>query len=224
MTPTDDEIRAPIARVLMQVAELPDRSSPEDWPEAMLVTTEELGAIIRDKFGPLAEEVLRLRAENKQLLAGLELICHDQLLVSRAGHGPFFVQPDHGREPAIGDYAFNVMCSDTFAWACADSEGIAMSQAPEILALYRAGGWQAVAKWVQEKRGGPDKEKFIRPVSDMISSDEALRAENAKMRALLVDAKEAIQHGECCNAQIGDESDCDCGTRELRQRISEVTT
>lgn len=30
------------------VAELPDRSSPEEWPEAMLVTADELRQIVRD--------------------------------------------------------------------------------------------------------------------------------------------------------------------------------
>ena len=32
--------------VIQDVAELPDRSSPDDWPEAMLVTAEELRAIV----------------------------------------------------------------------------------------------------------------------------------------------------------------------------------
>lgn len=34
------------ARVCREVAELPDRNSPEDWPEAMLVTHDELRAIV----------------------------------------------------------------------------------------------------------------------------------------------------------------------------------
>jgi len=33
--------------IVLDIAELPDRSSPEDWPEAMLVTAEELKSIIR---------------------------------------------------------------------------------------------------------------------------------------------------------------------------------
>lgn len=39
-----DQVVADICRA---VAELPDRNSPEDWPEAMLVTREELGNIVR---------------------------------------------------------------------------------------------------------------------------------------------------------------------------------
>lgn len=36
------------AEIVQAVAELPDRSSPPDWPEAMLVTASELTAIIMD--------------------------------------------------------------------------------------------------------------------------------------------------------------------------------
>jgi hypothetical protein len=36
--------------IVLAVCELPDRTSPDDWPEAMLVTPEELKFIIRDKF------------------------------------------------------------------------------------------------------------------------------------------------------------------------------
>lgn len=32
--------------VIRDVAELPDRTSPDDWPEAMLVTADELRAIL----------------------------------------------------------------------------------------------------------------------------------------------------------------------------------
>lgn len=34
------------ALIVRDVAELPDRTSPQDWPEAMLVTPEELRAIL----------------------------------------------------------------------------------------------------------------------------------------------------------------------------------
>lgn len=34
-----------IDRIIQQVAELPDRTSPDDWPEAMLVTADELRSI-----------------------------------------------------------------------------------------------------------------------------------------------------------------------------------
>lgn len=37
-------------RVLRRVAELPDRTSPDDWPEAMLVTHDELERILREEL------------------------------------------------------------------------------------------------------------------------------------------------------------------------------
>lgn len=42
------------ATVCRQVAELPDRDSPEDWPEAMLVTADELRMIVRQALGAAA--------------------------------------------------------------------------------------------------------------------------------------------------------------------------
>ena len=36
--------------IVKRVAELPDRSSPDDWPEAMLVTSVELHQIVLDEF------------------------------------------------------------------------------------------------------------------------------------------------------------------------------
>lgn len=38
------------ASISKRVAELPDRSSPDDWPEAMLVTAEELEFIVVDEL------------------------------------------------------------------------------------------------------------------------------------------------------------------------------
>ena len=42
---TVDEV---IASAIQRVAELPDRTSPDDWPEAMLVTADELRVILAD--------------------------------------------------------------------------------------------------------------------------------------------------------------------------------
>ena len=39
-----------IPAIVKRVAELPDRSSPDDWPAAMLVTGDELAQIIRDEI------------------------------------------------------------------------------------------------------------------------------------------------------------------------------
>jgi hypothetical protein len=37
-----------IDRIVQAVAELPDRTSPDDWPEAMLVTADELRSIVSE--------------------------------------------------------------------------------------------------------------------------------------------------------------------------------
>lgn len=51
MTPVPDALSAAIDRIVQRIAELPDRTSPDDWPEAMLVTAGELRQI--------ADEALR---------------------------------------------------------------------------------------------------------------------------------------------------------------------
>jgi hypothetical protein len=40
-------VRYALDRIIGAVAELPDRTSPDDWPDAMLVTADELRAIVR---------------------------------------------------------------------------------------------------------------------------------------------------------------------------------
>ena len=43
---TIKESQSLATNIVKEVAELPDRSSPEDWPEAMLVTSHELEDIV----------------------------------------------------------------------------------------------------------------------------------------------------------------------------------
>lgn len=50
---SEQERRAVICGIICAVAELPDRTSPEDWPEALLVTEGELIAIL-DRYLPAA--------------------------------------------------------------------------------------------------------------------------------------------------------------------------
>ena len=47
-----------IDRCVRDVAELPDRDSPEDWPEAMLVTGRELKTIIRERINDALDRLL----------------------------------------------------------------------------------------------------------------------------------------------------------------------
>lgn len=46
-------IRYAVDRIVGAVAELPDRTSPDDWPDAMLVTACELRAIVRAEIDAL---------------------------------------------------------------------------------------------------------------------------------------------------------------------------
>ena len=43
--------------IVRDVAELPGRDSPEDWPEAMLVTASELRGIIEQRLAELTPNV-----------------------------------------------------------------------------------------------------------------------------------------------------------------------
>jgi hypothetical protein len=45
-----------VERILQDVAELPDRTSPDGWPEAMLVTAGELAVILHDRLPALLGE------------------------------------------------------------------------------------------------------------------------------------------------------------------------
>jgi hypothetical protein len=50
---TDPVKLATRMRIIQRVAELPDRTSPDDWPDVMLVTAEELSAILREELEAL---------------------------------------------------------------------------------------------------------------------------------------------------------------------------
>lgn len=51
-----ETIRAVAVAVAKRVAELSDRSSPDDWPEAMLVTSDELIHIVSDEIAETLTE------------------------------------------------------------------------------------------------------------------------------------------------------------------------
>lgn len=135
------------------------------------------------------DEIKQLHAERAQFAAFLELMVQDVAVVCRVGGSPFFVPKAISTTPSFDQYGFNIMCSDTFRYACADAEAIRLSDAPEILRLWNEQGWGGVDRWVQEKRGGPDKAPFIGPVTEFHTREksnlqeiERLRAENEKLR------------------------------------------
>ena len=63
-----------ISRVVSEIANMNDRNSPEDWPEAMLVTADELTEIIGRHFSEsmacAARDVLAERLDRIQSTKG----------------------------------------------------------------------------------------------------------------------------------------------------------
>lgn len=49
----EDQVERAIEQIVCEVAELPDRTSPEDAPDVMLVTAEELAGIVRAALAAL---------------------------------------------------------------------------------------------------------------------------------------------------------------------------
>lgn len=57
-----------VVAVLQRVAELPDRSSPDDWPEAMLVTHAELERILTDELSTLRARLGEVERERIEVI------------------------------------------------------------------------------------------------------------------------------------------------------------
>ncbi len=52
MNPQEKQIN----RIIQRVAELPGRTSPDEWPEAMLVTADELERILTEELSAAPQE------------------------------------------------------------------------------------------------------------------------------------------------------------------------
>ncbi|MCG6203660.1 hypothetical protein LPW26_03340 [Rhodopseudomonas sp. HC1] len=63
-----------ISEIIEEVSELPDRTSPADQPDMMLVTADELEAILRDRlsfvFNETAQAAYRVCAETRHVTLG----------------------------------------------------------------------------------------------------------------------------------------------------------
>lgn len=66
--PKTPDLATTIDTIVRDVAELSNRTSPEDWPEAMLVTAAELETILCNCLGPQADAL----AEARRLIGELE--------------------------------------------------------------------------------------------------------------------------------------------------------
>lgn len=101
----------------------------------------------------------------------------------------------HGGQPESGDMVVAesvdgwprllVLCSDTFAWACADAEDATYPQAKEVWARAVREGWPGVVRWVQEQRAarGDEERYLIEPASRQMADMDALRERAEKAEA-----------------------------------------
>lgn len=65
-----------ITRVVRRVAELPDRTSPDEWPEAMLVTADELQQIVSEEAADLLVRLIAQTEETEKWKARVESLAH----------------------------------------------------------------------------------------------------------------------------------------------------
>lgn len=140
----------------------------------------------------LLREVERLRAKTYGYRAALWL-CMDDIggflhsdgspFIRGSGDMPnnfasIYAQCEAGKEPRL-----SVLVSDTFAYACADSEDVAYPQAAALLAIARDEGWPGIIRWVQEQRRTRGEEaKPLAEVARSMSLTDGLRrrAEDAE--------------------------------------------
>lgn len=59
-----------VARIVTDVAELPDRTSPDGWPEAMLVTADELRGIVEQHITDLSGRLAEARRFENRICDG----------------------------------------------------------------------------------------------------------------------------------------------------------
>lgn len=58
-----------------------------------------------------------------------------------------------------GDVKLSLCCSDTFCYACADSEDVTVEEMPDVYRLWNGHGYYGVVAWVAKKRSAePVKE------------------------------------------------------------------
>lgn len=93
----------------------------------------------------------------------------------------------------MGEPKVLIMCSDTFAYACADCEEATYPQAIEVLEIAKAEGWPGITRWVQAQRNGRgEPDTPIAPVAKMMADFDAVRAERDTIRAKFAEFREAI--------------------------------
>lgn len=147
-------------------------------------------------------ELKQLCAENERLkqrcewMRAAHMLAAQSALFFRADRQGPFVYYDADITVIDGEPALYVLCSDTFAYACADAERAEYADATELLRLGVTEGWPGLIRWIQSRRiarGKGDPADPIVPVKDMMLSMDTLRAERDSLRAALVEAREALE-------------------------------
>jgi hypothetical protein len=120
-------------------------------PDVDAVTKKQAQDFLLAELVALTDTVAALTAENERLKAIHELLADDIAFVHRSGG---FVTSDDDKSPL----EYSVLCSDTFAFACADAEPIPPDEAVALARLLRerpTGVSQAdvASCWVARKRG-----------------------------------------------------------------------
>jgi hypothetical protein len=112
-------------RVVQGVAELPDRTSPDDWPEAMLVTAEELRALVSEAAADLlassAREIERMTNDDQSRQRTPD--------VPGATGSPRSPQPEGSDRESCGHYISELPCvrpkghtGNCSGYCCAEDE------------------------------------------------------------------------------------------------------
>ncbi len=123
----------------------------------------------------------KAEAERAEYLAALWLCAYETAWV-RTPHEYNLVQPWPMEE---GPPRLLIMCSDTFAWACADCEPCEYPRATEVFRIMQTEGWPGVVRWVQaqrQERG--EMAEPIDPVHVRMSAIDAMRARAEAAEAL----------------------------------------
>lgn len=166
----------------------------------------------------MEERIAELEEKDRAVEAMFSLVGSDVAFVSKSTPEGYWA----GRDPdATGQITFNLLCGDTFEWACADSEEIDLLAAPMILEIYREGGWPAVKRWVQEQRGGPEESPFIKPVAESIDKWDEREKRIAELEEERARWLKAFRFIEATSMLVPDDWRCEVIYSEVQKALGE---
>ena len=143
----------------------------------------------RERDTALAENAA-LKQKCEWFRAAHMLLAQDEVFV-RAPTEPGFINMASATV-VDGEPAIYVLCSDTFAYACADAEEATYADATELLRIGVSEGWPGLVRWVQARRHekGDPCEPIVR-VRDRMATIDSMRerAEKAERE------RDALRYG-----------------------------